>query len=188
MPAMTRRGILVTALLVMTLAGCGVPADDHPRDVDIPDGPLQPRAPLVLDEGSNAERLCFVRDARLVRHARQVPEPVSAQQQLQALLDGPTPAEASAGLTTTLTGTTPTMQLSLTGGRAVIEVGDRSEHGVRSDEILAFGQIVCTLASRPEIGIVNFRSQGVPLEVPRQDGSLTAGPVTVADYAELIDS
>jgi spore germination protein GerM len=182
-----KRALAAFLLLLTTPAGCGIPSDAKPRDAES-NGFLASRPPLVLDEGSATERLCFVRDGRLVRIARRVPRPVSAQQQLEALLAGPTTAEAGTGLTSTLTGTTATIQLTLAAGRATIEVGDRSQHGVRNDEILAFGQVVCTLASRPEIGTVNFTGNGKPLGVPRQDGSLTAGPLTVADYAQLIGS
>jgi hypothetical protein len=182
------RAAAVLLTVLAALAGCGVPTDDRPRDVGSAGNLLVSRPPLGLEEGSAAERLCFVRDGRLVRIARRVPQPVSAQHQLQALLDGPTDSEAGAGLTSALTGTTPTIQLTLAAGRAGVEVGDRSQHGVRTDEILAFGQVVCTLASRPEVGTVNFTSAGKPLADPRQDGSLTTGPLTVADYAQLIDS
>jgi hypothetical protein len=174
--------------LVAALAGCGVPVDGEPRNVDDSDGGQPSHAPLVLDQGTSLERLCFVRDGRLARIFRRVPSPVTSQAQLEALLNGPTTSEAADGLSNTLPGTASTVQISLSGGRAVIEIGDRSVHGVRTDEILAFGQIICTLASRPEIGTITFTSRGQPLGVPRQDGSLTTGPLTVADYADLIDS
>jgi hypothetical protein len=182
-----RAAALAVVLVLAVSAGCGIPVDDQPRDAGSAGDVLASRPPLDLDGGTEAERLCFVRDGRLVRVARRVPRPVDAQQQLQALLDGPTETESAAGLTSALTGTTPTIQLTLTAGRASVEVGDRSEHGVRNDENLAFGQVVCTLASRAEIGTVSFTSEGRPLGVPRQDGSLTLGPLTVADYAQLID-
>ncbi|NMO54294.1 GerMN domain-containing protein [Actinoplanes sp. TBRC 11911] len=186
MPAM-RRGLVVLAL-VAVLAGCGVPVDSEPRNVDNADAGVPSHGPLVLDQGTALERLCFVRDGRLARILRRVPSPVSSQEQLEALLNGPTPSEAADGLSNTLPGTASMVKISLSGGRAVIEIGDRSAHGVRTDEILAFGQIICTLASRPEIGTITFTSRGLPLGVPRQDGSLTTGPLTVADYADLMDS
>jgi hypothetical protein len=179
---------LVALAFVVLLAGCGVPVDNEPRNIDNADGGVPSHGPLVLDQGTSLERLCFVRDGRLARIFRRVPSPVSSQEQLEALLNGPTASEAAEGLSNTLPGTASMVQISLSGGRAVIEIGDRSAHGVRTDEILAFGQIICTLASRPEIGTITFTSRGQPLGVPRQDGSLTTGPLTVADYADLMDS
>nr|WP_296076488.1 GerMN domain-containing protein [uncultured Actinoplanes sp.] len=179
---------LAALALVALLGGCGIPAEKEPRTVDSADGQLPSYGPLNLDQGTSLERLCFVRDGMLARTIRRVPRPVTSQEQLEALLNGPTPSEAAEGLTNTLPGTTSSVQISLSGGRAVIEIGDRSAHGVRTDEILAFGQIICTLATRPEIGTITFTSRGEPLGVPRQDGSLTTGPLTVADYADLMDS
>ncbi|MET0424244.1 MAG: GerMN domain-containing protein [Actinoplanes sp.] len=190
MPAVTARwrALAPAAALLAALVACGVPADDGPRDVDSAGGPLPSHVPLALGERTVNERLCFVRDDRLVRIARRVPEQDPAQQQLQDLLDGPTTGEAADGYSTALTGTTSTLTYSLVAGRAVVDVGDRSEHGVRTDETLAFAQIVCTLSVRPEIGTITFTSAGLPLRVPQPDGSLSDGPLTVADYAELIDS
>ena len=99
------------------------------------------------------------------------------------LLAGPTAQERSDGLVSALTGTTTVTSLTLAGGRATIEVGDRSNAVVRSDEVLAFGQIVCTMTSRLEIGTVAFTSAGTPLGVPRADGALTTAPLTVSVIA-----
>lgn len=194
MPAVTRcltrvtrclTGIVAVTLL-LAAGGCGVPLDDHPRDGDDPRRPYRAGAPR--DGGGTAiERLCFIRDTRLVRTERKLPLAPTAQQQLDDLLTGPTAEESTDGITSALPGTAPTAILTLTAGRAVVEVGDRSDHGVRSDEVLAFGQLVCTLTSRPEVGTITFTSQGMPLGVPRANGSLTNGPLTIADYATLIE-
>jgi spore germination protein GerM len=132
------------------------------------------------------ERICLVRDGRLVRTARRIPFTRSAAQQLADLLAGPTAAESADGLISALA-TAEGITLGLQEGRAVVEVGDLVAQGGRSDQILAFGQIVCTLGSRLDVGTVTFTSNGQPLDVPRADGSLATGPVTIADYATLIE-
>ncbi len=180
-------GVLALAGALL-LGGCGVPVDAEPRNADGPGGPLPSAPPLVLDQGGATMRLCFVHESRLLRVPRRVPVPATAQEQLRALLDGPSATEAEDGLTSALTGTTTSVELTLAGGRATVDVGDRSGHGVRTDEILAFGQIVCTLSARPEVGTIRFTSRGAPLEVPTQDGSLASEALTVADYDGLIDS
>ena len=185
---MTRRLLGATAITLLIVAGgCGVPLDDHPRDVDDPRRPYRAGAPRGGAAGTATERLCFIRDTSLVRIDRRLPLTPTAQQQLDDLLAGPTAEESADGISSALPGTTPTAVLTLTAGRAVVEVGDRSDHGVRSDEVLAFGQLVCTLASRPEVGTVTFTSQSTPLGVPRANGSLSTGPLTIADYATLIE-
>jgi hypothetical protein len=60
------------------------------------------------------------------------------------------------------------LRLYLADGRAVITLGDRAGQGFRSDEVLAFGQIVCTMTSLPEVGTVSFVADGAPLWVPRR--------------------
>jgi hypothetical protein len=61
--------------------------------------------------------------------------------------------------------------------------------GCRSDEVLAYGQMVCALTSQgADVGTVSFASGGQPLAVPRADGSLVAGALTIADYADPLRS
>ena len=74
------RRSLVALALVAVLAGCGVPSDREPRNVDNVDGGLPSHAPLVLGQGTSLERLCFVRDGRLARTLRRVPSQVSSQE------------------------------------------------------------------------------------------------------------
>ncbi|GAA0805659.1 GerMN domain-containing protein [Spirilliplanes yamanashiensis] len=178
-------GVLAAAL---SAGGCGVPLDDGPRPVEGGPDLYRSGPPASGAPGPVAERLCLVRDGRLVRVLRRVEAAPSEQELLRDLLAGPTAAEVADGLSSALTGTTTTATVALAGGRATVEVGGRSAAGARSDEVLAFGQIVCTLGTRPEVGTVSFTAGGEPLRVPRSDGSLAEGPLTVADYADLIAS
>jgi hypothetical protein len=107
---------------------------------------------------------------------------------LEDLLRGPTRSEQEDGLTTALS-TMRIEDITVLQRRATVVVGERSADGTRNDEMLAYGQIVCTLTSQgAEVGTVSFVSEGRPLGVPRGDGSLDSGPLTVADYSNLIDS
>jgi spore germination protein GerM len=55
-----------------------------------------------------------------------------------------------------------------------------------TEQLLAIAQLVCTLTHRPGVGLVSFTLDGAPVDVPRGDGSLTAGPVSRDDYADLL--
>jgi hypothetical protein len=136
--------------------------------------------------GSTVLRLYLVRDGRLVRVPRRVPAPLTPAQQLDTLLAGPTAEESEDGLGSALTAMTVTA-VELAGRRATVTLGDRAGQGARSDEVLAFGQIVCTLTSLPDVGTVSFAADGAPLWVPRSDGSLADTPLTIADYSSLLD-
>jgi hypothetical protein len=173
-------------LVVLAAAGCGVPLDDEPRSLG-PSGRVDrsgsPAAPVA---GSTVLRLYLVRDGRLVRVPRRVPAPLTPAQQLDTLLAGPTAEESEDGLSSALTTTTVTA-VELVGRRATVILGDRTGPAVRSDEVLGFGQIVCTLTSLPDVGTVSFVADGAPLWVPRSDGSLAGTPLTIADYSSLLD-
>ncbi len=184
---MTRAGRALATVLLLCLAaaGCGIPIDDGPRTIEGQGGAPASGEPARDGFGAAVVQLYLVREDRLVRVFRRVPAERTPQEQLDDLLAGPTPAERADGLTSALTATT-VPRMTIGDRRAVVEIGDR---GARSDDVLAFGQIVCTLTSRgPDIGTVSFTSGGEALGVPRADGEIVAGPLTIADYAALLDS
>lgn len=75
--------------------------------------------------------------------------------------------------------------MQTSNGKAVIELATGLNGTGRTDDIFAFAQLVCTLTSRSDIRSVTFTRAGLPVEVPRGDGSLTSGPLVFADYASL---
>jgi spore germination protein GerM len=170
---------------VATLAGCGVPLDDQPRTVGDARRPLRSGTPNRDGEGTAVERLCFVRDnSRLVRVSRRLPQPRTPAQKLTDLLAGPGTADAAGGLTSALAATTE-LTLKVQAARATVDIG--TDPAAKSLDVLAFGQIVCTLTSQGQVGTVTFTSGGGALGVPGGDGRLSTGPLTIADYASLLD-
>ena len=185
-PAVRRVFVALLTLLVLVPAGCGVPVDDEPRRLGESGRVDASGRPAPHAAGSTVLRLYLVRDGRLVRVPRRVPAPLNPAQQLDNLLAGPTAEESDDGLSSALSTMTVT-DVKLADRRAVITLGDRAGQGLRSDEVLAFGQIVCTMTSLPDVGTVSFVADGAPLWVPRADGSLAATPLTIADYSGLLD-
>lgn len=178
------RRVLPLVFLTM-LAGCGIPLDDAPREPDNP-RPYRSGTATAPGVGSAVERLCLVKDGRIARIQRRLPTARTAPEQLADLFGGPNAAEQADGYTSALTGTLITPRLTLNGAAAVVEIGDWTAQGARSDQVLAFGQIVCTLTTRPDIGTVQFTNAGEPISVPREDLSLSDRPLTLVDYDELI--
>ncbi|MDM4719266.1 GerMN domain-containing protein [Micromonospora sp. WMMA1363] len=174
-------------LLVLFLAGCGVPTDDRPRAVEAPPGvfPTPGATTSTVPTGQVDEALCFVRDDHLVKVVRRIDTPPTVDQQLEHLLAGPSPAERDSGLITALPGAVAAAGVRLAGTRAEIDLPATGDETGRSDEVLAFGQIVCTLTAHAEVDAVSFIRDGQPLGVPRADGSLSQVPLVAADYAEL---
>lgn len=191
---MIRRATRLLLLLPLLAAGgllgggCGVPAEDEARAVRPPRGPFPTVAAVgtTAPAGSEEEVLYFVRDNRLVPVVRRVDWTPTVDGQLQRLLAGPTAEERDQGLTSALPGAVSTATARQIGARAEVEVPDPGEEAGRSDGVLAFGQIVRTLASRDDVETVAFTQRGRPLGIPRGDGSLSEQPLTATDYAALV--
>jgi hypothetical protein len=176
-------------LMLLTSAGCGIPAEREPREIvpeARPSASSATGAPIGVESGPAVEALYFVRDGKLVAVRRAGPRSPSAETQLEHLLAGPTEAEHEGGLSSALPGLGITARLRIDGTAAVVDLGIRPESVGRSDEVLAYGQIVCTLTARPDIDTVIFHYEEQPVDVPRADGSLGRRPLAAADYASLI--
>ncbi|MDG6108708.1 GerMN domain-containing protein [Dactylosporangium aurantiacum] len=172
----------------MTLTGCGVPTEDSPRPIAAGSRPNATTAAQTASPapGVPVELLFLVRDAGLVAVRRPAVQMPAIDEQLRQLLAGPNATEREAGYTSALTGITVTGMVEIHGGDATVGIGSRPDGAGRSDEVLAYGQIVCTLTSRADVRTVSFLHDGQPLRVPRADASLTDGPLTAADYTDLI--
>lgn len=186
-----RRWALAGAVGLLALAGCGVSAEPAPREVTPPHGPFPAATsapPVTAESGSVVQRLCYVRDDTLVVVKRRTPTLPTPREQIELLLDGPLDTERDDRLTSRLTGVNVVTDVRVADGEATVAVGERLAGTGRNDEVLAFGQIVCTLTSRDDVDRVTFVQGGQRLGVPRADGSLSTGPLTAIDYAAMVTS
>ena len=72
-------------------------------------------------------------------------------------------------------------------GMAVVDSpATQSDSSDRTDEVLAFVQVVLTRTSLPDVRAVRFSREGRPLPVARGDGTLGAGWLTRRDYSNLL--
>lgn len=178
---------LLALLACALVAGCGVPTDEEPRALDRAAAPFrvfETQTPAQPD-GEVQAQLYLVRNGQVQPVQRQVPLPGSAQQVLQQLFDGPTESESASGLSTALPSGLRPQGLEVRDRIAVVSL-DGLDEQVRTDQVVAFAQIVATLVARPEIDGVRFRARDRDLPVPRGDGSLTDAPVNRESYAEQL--
>ena len=106
---------------------------------------------------------------------------------LGALLAGPSPAEAAAGIVSEIPPNATVQGLSVAGGVASIGLsGEFAAGGSSSDFELRVAQVVYTLTQFPTITSVDFNVDGQPADVLRGDGSSTSGPVGRDDYTTLL--
>lgn len=182
--------VLAPAMAAIVLAGCGIQPEGAPRPIDPPHGPFQvlaSRAPAATTtSGAVPEQLFLVKEGMLVAVTRYVDREPAADELVADLLEGPTDPERDAGITNALLGSRVVSEVRLMDGWAVVELAAGIEGTERTDEMLGYAQLVCTLTARPEIRGVTFTRDGQSIAVPRGDGSLSQGPLIAADYAQLL--
>lgn len=179
---------LLVLLAACGLAGCGVGSQSSPHEIDRADVPFglagAPSATTTVPGNSPYSFTIFLVDndqLRAVRRgARAAPTPVS---RLRALTQGPTPAEADAGLNTLLSPDITVQEVHVNDGVATVVLsGEGATQSAGNERALAIAQLVYTATAIPGVERVRFEVEGKPTEVPRGDGTLTSKPVSRADY------
>jgi len=183
---------LVTATVVVGLAGCGVPVDRSPSALSrrgIPFDLLDPNAPSTTATTSPievpVEIFLIGPTGHLVAVGRDVP--VSAPNLatvLGALVAGPTDAEATAGLQSALTTQTTVLGADISGGVASVNLGGTFGQLVGPPQIQAVAQVVFTASALPGVTGVTFELEGQPVEVPVASG-VQVPEANVAQFATL---
>lgn len=177
---------LLAAVITAVMGACGVPAEDVARPIPHTPGSTAAPTPAATQSGPSTQKLYLVKDGLLVPVERHQPTDTGVTELLQLLLAGPTESEKDSGITSALLGTNAVTKVEVSSGEAMVELAPAPEGTGRTDDVLAFAQIVCTLADLPNVDRVSFIRDGQRLDVPRGDGPLTQEPLTPADYSNLI--
>jgi hypothetical protein len=181
--------LAVTCFMAATATtACGVGAESEPQPIDRADVPFglaeRPADPAAPPDAPYSFTIYLVGDDRLrpvLRGARREPTP---RAQLERLLQGPTPAEADAGLRTLLTPDVTIDRVRVVDGVAVVTLsGTATAQPSAHERALAVAQLVYTATAIPEVQRVRFEVDGEAAEIPRGDGTLTNRPVGREDYA-----
>jgi spore germination protein GerM len=140
--------------------------------------PPQPQATQFVD-------VYFVKDGRYATTiARAVPAtPEVATEAIKALIEGPTSAEAEAGLSSAVPTDTLLLGITIRDGKATIDLSREFEAGGGSFGMTArLAQVVYTLTQFPTVDRVEFWLDGTPVTVFSSEGLLLEEPVSRSDY------
>lgn len=184
----------VWLILTLAVAACGVGAEDQARAIssDRLPAPLLSAPASTELTGAVAERreqtveLWFVQGEELVPVEVSMPGRVEPVVLLEALLAGPAGHDVDGSLRSSLVDLELFRMISRSGGVAVVDLDTSFSSLPSGEQLLAAGQVVCSLTSLPGIGTVLFRVHGEVVDVPTGDGTQSSGPVSCDDYRLLI--
>ena len=190
------RGLLVTtvagALVAALLSSCGLPTMKEPAAIDqvaVPTRVAQGSQSGATTVGGTAE-LFFVSGDHMLRAVRREgvsgsPAQVVAQT-LAELVAGPDDSEMSAGLGSAFPPGLTLKLVSLSDGKAVVDIVGTDPGPAAYQAHLATGQVVLSLTALHVVDSVLFLRNGRPLEAALPDGELTALPLTEQDFSVLV--
>lgn len=189
---MTKRIATIVALLIVGLAGCGVPTDDEPRGIQPSQVPFDLLTPSTTQPATTVPvptipvTVFMLQGDKLAPVMRSIPAPATVGSALATLIQGPTDTEAAQGLRSAVSAQANVSGAQVTDSVATVDIaGDVFASTGAQDQIRALAQIVYTATSVPDVGSVQFRIDGSGAGIPRGDGSTTTGPVNRGDYAAL---
>ncbi|MGC1513054.1 MAG: GerMN domain-containing protein [Acidimicrobiales bacterium] len=191
---MTSPRLLAPLLLVASLfaGACSVQGqgraqvrDDDAVPFGLLDQDVPPLLPPVTAAVTETVSLCFVDvDGAVVAVDAALDPPIDLPDVVEALAE---PPGSAAGSLRTAVGEPPLVRdVRLVAGVARVDLLPAITELGGDEQLLAVAQLVCTLTGRPGVGLVSFTLVGSPVDVPRGDGSLTSGPVSRDDYANLV--
>lgn len=185
--------VVVTAVALAAMAGCGVGTDAQPQALapdKVPYSLLatsttsapEPVTPTVAQVAASIY-LVDNETSRLVEVQRSVPVPPSARSALDELIKGPTEAELAQGLRSNIARSTVLRGVSgPDGGVVTVDLSDLT--GIAGQgQRLALAQVVFTVTAAPEVQRVLFAFAGQPSEVPNGQGESTGRPLGREDFA-----
>jgi hypothetical protein len=187
---------VILAGLMLAVTACGVPNDGAIRIVgteNVPSGaPRTSASSTPSDTPTPAEgviaEIAFVRGDRLVVQPRRIPffTPIG---QVQALLNelqrGPSSLERSNGLESAVTNAAGLTVTALNATVVTVDISAETPDQSPDRLPLVVGQLVFTVTSVRGVGALRLQRDGTLVDAPLPDGTLTAAPLTRADYQPL---
>jgi hypothetical protein len=106
---------------------------------------------------------------------------------MEALLEGPSPGERSAGVATQIPDGTQLLGLIVDKGIATVDLTSEYESGGGTASMtMRLAQVVCTLDQFPTVKGVLFQLDGRPVDVLGGEGIVIDHPLRCRDYRDLL--
>jgi hypothetical protein len=182
--------VILVAVVMAALGGCGVPVEDAARAQDPLPSPSQvdgqdPQAPSVLPVV-----IYLASEGQLVPVLRSVESGDQATGILEALVMGPSARESEAGLSS------PVAATDALASEAPVLVDDAVTVTLASGfadlplqrQVLGLGQVVLSLTEGVARVVIFVDASGDRVAVPIADGTIVGRPLQRVDYASLASS
>jgi len=194
-----RRLPAVLALVILGLAGCGVPTSGEPETIPASDVPYGLASPTPSDPTSTPTGTMFAEtgiylvtpEDTLVARGRDVPEgPLDERLDdlLAALATGPSEQELAEELSTALPPEVELTVAEVAEGTVTIDISGPVDAPSGWESRRAVAQIVLTATSVPDVVAVRLSRDGESVEAPLPDGELTSAPLAADDFRSFLTS
>jgi spore germination protein GerM len=176
----------------ISLGACGVPLDSRPEKIpgqqlppDLQAPPSTPPSTVVRTGHAATVQLYFMRGDRLAAVARQIPGPPTLAGVLDEVLAGPAQADEVGGIRSAISPGTRIRRALLADGVADVDLSEPFVDVQGEEQIAAIAQLVFSCTALPGVERVQLRLEGLPVEVPAGDGTLTVRPLSRTDFPGL---
>jgi Sporulation and spore germination len=205
------RCLLALGVLI-SLSGCGVPADSNDRPLapseiayrPLPEPttttttttttpPVTTIAPPVTSTAlpPTTVPIAFPLDVYwisgdLIRPVRRFDVEATLESAIGGLQAGPLFSDTDQGLRSAIPSSDMIESATVQSGRATVTLAPSFLTLPGAEQTLAIAQIVYTVTNLPGIGLVDFRLGNRPLSVPTADGEPSKGALSRDDYVSLL--
>lgn len=195
--------ILVLAALTVVAVGCGIgdevgdggtvstteaPETTTTEAVDSTTTTELPQTTTTTVTGETTTlRVYFSQNEKICATTRVIPKTSEVgAAAMRALLEGPTDAEAQAGMVSSIPAGTTFLGLDIADGIATVDLSQEYSSGGGSlSMFMRLAEVVFTLTQFPSVQGVNFKLDGEPIDVLGGEGIIIDHPMTRADYEDM---
>lgn len=168
---------LLSGLLLLFVVSCGVPLDDHPREITLSTSTTTEVTTTTgpTSSGDRAE-IFFVDENGALRADEVTLKRASVPAALSELLS----AEPPSGLKSRIPSGTRLLEVRTQGERVFVDLSSEM-HDIESPlDRVAYAQLTFTVLTFPDIREIAYEIDGQPVDAPTDDGNRRI--VTAGDY------